>query len=129
MTSRPQSIEVTLPPLCADPFASNVTNTPITYKTLGASIYSSNKQHHEDANKILADKIMNKFLGHMPPDLFLQRYLLLDEPNLKCPESKWPEICKEVTEAEIYPLFVSLIPTLVSQPIMKYYNCKLHRYT
>jgi len=106
----PKSAEVTLPPLCADPFASNVTNTPITYKASGASNYSSKKQHRVDANELLTNEIMDKFLGPMPPDLFLKWYLPLDKPNAECLESEWPEICKGMEEVGMYLLFVSSIP-------------------
>jgi len=71
-SGNPKSAEVTLPPLCAELSASNVTNTPITYKASGASNYSSKKQHHVDANELLANEIMDKFLGPMLPDLFLK---------------------------------------------------------
>ena len=128
----PKSAEVTPPPSRADPSASNVTNTPITYKASGASNYSSKKQHRVDANKLLANEIMDKFLGPMPPDLFLKWYLPLDKPNLECPDSEWPEICKGMKEAGMYPLFVSSIPALVSQPMMKCNqdcNCESHRCT
>ena len=106
----PKSAEVTPPPSRADPSASNITNTPITYKASGASNYSSKKQHRVDANELLANEIMDKFLGPMPPDLFLKWYLPLDKPNAECPESEWPEICKGMKEAGMYPLFVSSIP-------------------
>ena len=106
----PKSAEVTLPPLRANLSASNVTNTPITYKASGTSNYSSKKQHCVDTNELLTNEIMDKFLGPMPPDLFLKWYLPLDKPNLECLESEWPEIYKEMKEAGMYLLFVSSIP-------------------
>ena len=98
-----KSTEVTLPPLRVNP-------SPIIYKALGTSNYSSKKQHCIDANELLANEIMDKFLGPMPPDLFLKWYLPLDKPNLECLESEWPEICKGMKGAGMYPLFVSSIP-------------------
>ena len=97
------------PPSYTDQSASNVTNTPITYKASDASNYSSKKQHHVDVNKLLTNEIMDKILEPMPPDLFFKWYLLLNKPNVKCLESKWPEIYKEIKEAEMYLLFVSSI--------------------
>ena len=128
----PKSAEVTLLPLYANPSVLNVTNTSIIYKALGASNYSSKKQHYVDVNKLLANEIMDKFLGPMPSDLFLKWYFSLDKPNMKCSKSKWPKICKEMKEVEIYLLFVSSISTLVSQPMIKCNqgcNCELHKYT
>jgi len=53
--------------------------------------------------------LLDKFLEPMPPDLFLKWYLPLDKPNTECLESEWLEICKEMKEVGMYPLFVSLI--------------------
>ena len=111
MSSRnPKSAEVTLLPLYTNPSSSNITNTPITYKALDASNYNSKKQHHVNTNKLLANEIMDKFLGPMLPDLFLKWYLPLDKPNMECSESEWPEICKGMKEVGMYLLFVSSIP-------------------
>ena len=115
MSSRdPKSAEVTPPPSHADLSASNVTNTPIIYKVSDASNYSSKKQHRVDANELLTNEIMDKFLEPMLSDLLLKWYLPLDKPNLECLDLEWLEICKEMKEARMYPLFVYSISALVS---------------
>ena len=49
----------------------------------------------------------DKFHPLMLPDEFLNEYLLLDDPELVCPESNWSEIYPGIKEIGIYPLFVS----------------------
>jgi len=87
-SGNPKSAEVTLPLSYANLSASNVTNTPTTYKASGASNHSFKKQYYVDANKLLTNEIMDKFLGPILLDLFLKWYLSLDKPNLECLDSE-----------------------------------------
>jgi len=106
-TSNIQPVETTLPSSRLDPSAT-VTSTPIAYKASGVDNHSSTNTYRRDANICLAREMENRFRRLMLPGEFLNEYLPLDDPELVCSESNWPEIRTGMKEVGMYPLFVSI---------------------
>ena len=107
LTSNPHPAETTPPLSHLDPSATE-TSTPIAYKASVVDNHSSTKTYRQDANICLAREMGSRFCWLMLPGKFLNKYLLLDDPKLACPESNWPEIHTGIKEVGMYLLFVSI---------------------
>ena len=64
------------------------TSTPILNKTSGNHSYASETHDRDSANYCLAQEISDYFLGAMPPQNFLNRFLPTSKGTPECPNSE-----------------------------------------
>ena len=88
-------------------------STPILNKISGSHTYSSGKSTRDKANCQLAEEARGLFLGAMPPDKFLDEFLLLSQDDPKCPDSRkaFSGVVREISGKEVvmYAPFVSMV--------------------
>src|ERR1700733_16249165 len=96
-------------PLTPPPNAFIPTSTPISNKTSGNHSYASETHDRDSANYHLAQETSGSFLGAMPPQQFLNRFLPIGQDTPKCPNSKGTvaSVSNAKKEVDVYPTFVS----------------------
>ena len=100
--------------------ASIPTSTPISNKTSGNHSYASETHDRDSANYRLAQETSGCFLGAMPPQQFLTRFLPIGKGTPRCPKSKgaFKSISSAKQEVDMYTPFVSkglYFPTVLYQ--------------
>ena len=91
--------------------ASKPTSTPISNKTSGSYTYASEIHDRDSANYRLALETSGLFLGAMPPQQFLDKFLPISANAPKCPDSKgaFASVERIGREVYMYEPFVSLV--------------------
>ena len=98
-------------PITSPPNASNPASTPISNKTSGNHSYASETHDRDSANYRLAQETSGLFLGSMPPQKFLKRFLPISQNTPECPDSKgaFAGVSSANKEVDMYPPFVSTV--------------------
>ena len=98
--------------------ASNPTSTPISNKTSGSYTYASEIHDRDSANYRLALETSGLFLGAMPPQQFLDKFLPISQDAPECPNSTgaFASVGNTKKEVNMYAPFVSMV--LVSASAM-----------
>lgn len=89
------------------------TSTPISNKMSGQT-YAATVLLGQDANVLPAHETSGLFLGPMPPNQFLLKFLHVDQLGA-CPEAKgvFSKVLRAQTEVQMYEPFVSDICTYI----------------
>ena len=98
-------------PLTPPPNAFIPTSTPISNKTSGNYSYASETHDRDSANYRLAQESSGYFLGAMPPQKFLKKFLATDEGTPGCPDSEgaFESVLSAKKEVDMYAPFVSRV--------------------
>jgi hypothetical protein len=98
-------------PVTPPPNASIPTSTPISNKTSGNHSYASETHDRDSANYRLAQETSGYFLGAMPPQQFLKRFIPIGQDTPRCPDSKgaFASVSSAGKEVDMYTPFVSRI--------------------
>ena len=98
-------------PVTPPPKASNPTSTPVSKKTSGSHTYASEIHDRDSANYRLALETSGLFLGAMPLQQFLDKFLPMSQDAPKCPTSTGAFASVEGKKKEIsmYAPFVSMV--------------------
>ena len=98
-------------PVTPPPIASNPTSTPVSKKTSGSYTYASETHDRESANYRLALETSGLFLGAMPLQEFLGKFLPISQDAPKCPTSTgaFASVGGKKKEVNMYAPFVSMI--------------------
>jgi hypothetical protein len=98
-------------PVPPPPNASIPTSTPISNKTSGNHSYASEAHDRDSANYRLAQETSGYFLGAMPPQQFLKRFIPIGQDTPRCPDSKgaFASVSSAGKEVDMYTPFVSRI--------------------
>ena len=104
--------------------ASNPTSTPISNKTSGNYTYASRIHDRDSANYRLALETTGLFLGAMPPQKFLEKFLPISQDAPECPNSTgaFASVGSTKKEVNMYAPFVSMV--LVSASAMLLTNIR-----
>jgi hypothetical protein len=88
--------------------ASILTSTPISNKISGNHSYASDTHDRDSANYRLAQETSGLFLGAMPPQQFLKKFLATDEGTPGCPDSEgaFESVLRAKKEVDMYAPFV-----------------------
>jgi hypothetical protein len=91
--------------------ASIPTSTPISNKTSGNHSYASETHDRDSANHRLAQETNGYFLGAMPPQKFLKRFLPISKGTPRCPNSDgaFTSVLSATKEVDMYTPFVSRV--------------------
>jgi hypothetical protein len=91
--------------------ASIPTSTPISNKTSGNHSYASETHDRDSANDRLAKETSGLFLGAMPPQQFLKRYLPRGPDTPECPNSQgaFASVSSAKKEVDMYTPLVSRV--------------------
>jgi hypothetical protein len=94
---------------------SNPISTPISNKTSGNHKHASETHDRDSANLRLAEETTGLFLGAMPPQSFLDKFLPIS-PGTSCPKAKgaFKKVLSADRELQMYKPFVSMILIIVS---------------
>jgi hypothetical protein len=104
--------------------ASIPTSTPISNKTSGNHSYASETHDRDSANYRLAQETSGYFLGAMPPQQFLNRFLPTSKGTPECPNSEgaFTSVLSAGKEVDMYTPFVSRsfvpVPTVLYQHLI-----------
>ena len=98
-------------PVTPPPNASIPTSTPISNKTSGNHSYASETHDRDSANHRLAQETSGYFLGAMPPQQFLKRFLPISKGTPRCPNLKgaFASVSSAGKEVDMYAPFVSSV--------------------
>ena len=98
-------------PVTPPPNASIPTSTPISNKTSGNHSYASETHDRDSSNYRLAQETSGSFLGAMPPQQFLKRYLPRGPDTPECPNSNgaFASVSSATKEVDMYAPFVSSV--------------------
>ena len=111
-------------PLTPPPNAFIPTSTPISNKTSGNHSYASETHDRDSANYRLAQESSGYFLGAMPPQQFLNRFLPTSKGTPECPNSEgaFKSVSSAGKEVDMYTPFVSRsfvpVPTVLYQHLI-----------
>jgi len=96
--------------------ASNPISTPISNKTSGSHKHASETHGRDSANLRLAEETTGLFLGAMPPQSFLDKFLPISPGTQSCPEAKgaFKKVLRAERELQMYQPFVSIILVIIS---------------
>ena len=96
--------------------ASNSISTPISNKTSGNHEHTSETHDRDSANLRLAEETTGLFLGAMPPQSFLDKFLPISPGTPSCPEAKeaFKKVLSAKKELQMYQPFVSIIIIVIS---------------
>jgi hypothetical protein len=101
-------------PVTPTPKASNPTSTPVSKKTSGSHTYASEIHDRESANYRLALETSGLFLGAMPVQRFLDKFLPMCQDTPECPTSTgaFASVGGKKKEINMYAPFVSMVLVL-----------------
>jgi len=87
------------------------TSTPISNKTSGNHSYASETHDRDSANYRLAQETSGYFLGAMPPQQYLNRFLPTRKGTPECPNSEgaFTSVSSAGKEVDVYTSFVSRV--------------------
>ena len=96
--------------------ASNSISTPISNKTSGNHEHASETHDRDSANLRLAEETTGLFLGAMPPQSFLDKFLPISPGTPSCPEAKgaFKKVLSAERELQMYQPFVSTTLVIIS---------------
>ena len=95
--------------------ASNPISTLVSNKTSGNHKHASETHDRDSANLRLAEETTGLFLGAMPPQSFLDKFLPISPGTPSCPEAKGAfKVLSAERELQMYQPFVSILLVIIS---------------